>query len=198
MTDPFDEAARDPLAIFQTWLAAARASEPNDPTAMALATATPDGHPSVRMVLLKRADERGFVFYTNDQSRKGRELRGNPRAALCLYWASLDRQVRIEGPVVDVSSAEADEYFHSRARSSQIGAWASEQSRPLDSRATLEERTHSYEWTYPGEIPRPPYWLGFLLQPQVIEFWHNRPSRLHDRVVFTRSASGWSRQRLYP
>ncbi|MGI8770585.1 MAG: pyridoxamine 5'-phosphate oxidase [Acidobacteriaceae bacterium] len=196
--DAFDETARDPLPIFHAWFAAALISEPKDPTAMALATATPGGRPSVRMVLLKRADERGFVFYTNDRSRKGGELRSNPHAALCLYWESLGRQVRIEGSIAEVSSAEADGYFHSRARSSQIGAWASEQSRPVDSRATLEERTRRYELKYPGEIPRPPYWVGFLLQPHIIEFWHNRPSRLHDRVVFTRGASGWTRQRLYP
>ncbi len=190
---------RNPIDIFQEWLADAEQSEPNDPTAMSLATVDAAGQPSVRMVLLKGVDPRGFVFYTNFESRKGQELIAQPRAALGFHWKSLRRQVRIEGPVEPVTAAEADAYFASRARVSQIGAMASDQSRPLDSRATLEARVAEIEARYAGQpIPRPPYWAGFRVIPSAIEFWKDGAFRLHDRILFTRVGMDWQTERLYP
>ncbi len=166
---------------------------------MALATVSADGRPSTRMVLLKGCDGRGFVFYTNYTSQKGRELLGNPNASLCFYWKSLGRQVRVDGRAEPVSDAEADAYFASRQRGSQIGAWASEQSRPVDSRETLEERVRAVTAEYDGaDVPRPPHWSGFRVVPDRIEFWTDRPNRLHDRQVFDRAVGGWREQRLQP
>ena len=191
--------SRNPIEVFREWLAEAEASEPNDPNAMAVATVDAAGNPSVRILLLKGLDERGFAFYTNFESRKGGELLGQPRAALCFHWKSLRKQVRVEGPVEIVSDAEADAYFHSRAYVSQIGAAASEQSRPLDSRATLERRVAELQEKLDGaEVPRPPNWSGFRVIPHTIEFWKDGAFRLHDRIVFRRSPMGWETQRLYP
>jgi len=190
----------DPFALFAVWMAEAGASEPNDPNAMALATVGADGGPSVRMVLLKGVDPRGFVFYTNLESRKGEQLAANPVAALCFHWKSLRRQVRIEGPVERVDDAEADAYYASRPRGSRIGAWASRQSRPLASRETLEADVAAVEARHPGDaIPRPPYWSGFRVLPRRIEFWAERPFRLHDRQVYVGTVEGgWTVGRVYP
>lgn len=194
-------AATEPFRLFAAWMAEAKAHEPNDPNAMALATVDDAGLPDVRMVLLKGFDEHGFVFYTNTESAKGRELAATMKAALLFHWKSLTRQVRIRGPVERVTAAEADDYYASRPRGSRIGAWASQQSRPLESRFALEKAVAAYTARYAiGDIPRPPHWSGFRVLPEQIEFWHDRPFRLHDRVVFRRSAPGaaWTKQRLYP
>jgi pyridoxamine 5'-phosphate oxidase len=189
----------EPFDLFHTWYADAQGAEPNDPNAMALATVGADGQPSVRMVLLKDADARGFVFYTNYESRKGRQLLETRKAAIVMHWKSLGRQVRAEGAVETVSDAEADAYFTSRPKASQIGAWASQQSRPLESRFELEKRVASFTAKYAiGTVPRPPYWSGFRLIPDRIEFWENRPFRLHDRLVYHRAGEGWTTEKLYP
>jgi len=191
--------ADDPHALFEEWLAEARISEPNDPTAMALATADADGRPSVRMVLMKGHDALGFVFYTNLDSRKGGELAANPNAALLFHWKSLRRQVRIEGPAEPVSDDEADAYFASRSRDSRLGAWASDQSRPLDERATFEARYEAMRERFEGgEVPRPPRWSGWRVAPERIEFWIDRAHRLHERRLFTRAGGGWTEGLLYP
>jgi pyridoxamine 5'-phosphate oxidase len=194
----FTESA-EPFRLFGAWLEDAATSEPNDPTGVALATVDADGMPDVRMVLLKGFDEQGFVFYTNFESAKGRQILSSMKAAMCFHWKSLRRQVRIRGPVEIVSDAEADAYFTTRPRGSRIGAWASKQSRPLESRFALEKAVANYTARYPvGDIPRPPHWSGFRIVPQTIEFWHDRPFRLHDRIVFTRTDGGWEKTRLYP
>ena len=191
--------ATDPFALFDEWLAAAGASEPNDPEAMALATADANGRPAVRMVLLKGHGPDGFVFYTNDQSTKGGQLANNPRAALLFHWKSLRRQVRVEGSVERVPDAQADAYFATRARDSQLGAWASDQSRPLDERATFERRFEEMKQRFEGQdVPRPPHWGGYRVVPDRIEFWSDRPNRLHERRLFTREPGGWSEGLLYP
>jgi pyridoxamine 5'-phosphate oxidase len=192
-------AAPDPFAAFQSWLADARRVELNDPNAMTLATSTPDGRPSARIVLLKHADAQGFVFYTNTQSRKGEELTANPRAMLLFHWKTLGRQVRVEGEVSPVAPEEADAYFRSRPRESRLGAWASDQSRPLPDRGVLISRLQALEETYPDEgIPRPPHWSGYRLRPEKIEFWQDMPFRLHDRTVYTADQGSWRVGKLYP
>ena len=192
--------ASDPFRLFDEGYADAQASEPNDPGAMALATADADGRPSVRIVLLKAHGPDGFVFYTNERSRKGDELAQNPRAALLLHWKSLRRQVRIEGPVSRVSSEQSDAYFATRSRDSQLGAWASDQSSPLPSRDEFENRYQKMQAKFDGvEVPRPPHWGGFSIDPETIEFWIDKPHRLHERRLFTRLADGsWTEGLLYP
>ncbi len=189
----------DPIQIFDAWLHEAEASEPNDPNAMALASADAQGRPSVRMVLLKGHDERGFVFYTNRESRKAGELAVNAQAALLFHWKSLRRQVRVEGAVSHVTDAESNAYFATRSRASQLGAWASDQSRPLDDRSTFEERYAEMERRFDGQdIPRPPHWGGYRVAPEAIELWEDRPGRLHHRRLFTRTDTGWTEGLLFP
>ena len=189
----------NPHALFDAWYAEARGGEPNDSNAMALATADAQGRPSVRMVLLKGHDTRGFVFYTNFESRKAEELLANPQAALLFHWKSLRRQIRIEGPVTRVTDEEGDAYFATRSRDSQLGAWASDQSRPLQSRALFEERFHAMEARFEGQpVPRPPHWSGFRVTPMTIEFWLDRAHRLHERRLFVRDGDGWIESLLYP
>ena len=189
----------DPLALFDQWFAEASASEPNDPEAMSLATADRSGQPAVRMVLLKGHGPGGFVFYTNEQSAKGGQLAANPKGALLFHWKSLRRQVRIEGPVERVSDTDADLYFATRARDSQLGAWASDQSRPLDSRETFERRLREIQQKFDGQdVPRPPHWSGYRVIPERLEFWSDRPHRLHERRLFVREGDGWREGLLYP
>jgi len=189
----------DPIALFAEWLGQAAAKELNDPNAMAVATVDEEGMPDVRMVLLKDADARGFVFYTNLGSAKGRQLAGHPKAALLFHWKSLRRQVRVRGEVSPVSDEEADAYWATRARPSQIGGWASEQSQPLPDRLALEKRIAEFGLKFGlGKVPRPPHWSGFRIVPRTIEFWRDRPFRLHERLVFERAGDGWTTRRLYP
>ncbi len=195
----FDRAPDDPLEIFAAWFEDAEASEPNDHNAVTVATVAADGMPSARMVLLKGFDAEGFVFFTNYESRKGRQVLAHPKAAMLFHWKSLRRQVRIEGEVTTVSDAEADAYFATRARQSQIGAWASDQSRPLEGRFELEKRVALYAAKYAvGKVPRPPYWSGFRIRPRLIEFWQDGAFRLHDRLVYHREGHGWRTERLFP
>ena len=189
----------DPIVQFGRWMEEALAEGLLLPNTMTLATATPDGRPSARMVLLKGFDRDGFVFYTNYESRKGRELTENPRAALVFYWSQLERQVRVEGPVARAPAEESDAYFASRPLESRLGAWASRQSAPLGSRTELEGRLAELEERYSsGDVPRPPHWGGWLVRPEAIELWQGRPNRLHDRFLYTRHGDGWDRVRLNP
>ena len=189
----------DPFALFRKWLAEAEKTEVNDPNAVSVATVGPDGVPSVRMVLLKAVDERGFVFYTNLGSRKGRQLAEHPVAAMCFHWKSLRKQVNLEGAITLVDPAEADAYYASRARGSQIGAWASKQSQPLATRFELEKRVAKFTAKFHvGKVPRPEFWSGFRLMPRRIEFWEDRPFRLHDRLVFERDGDAWRTEKLFP
>ena len=189
----------EPYSLFGAWLADAEKSEPNDPNAVALATVDPAGLPNVRMVLLKGFDERGFVFYTNFESQKGQEILYSHKAAMCFHWKSLRRQVRIRGDVEVVTEEEADAYYATRPRGSRIGAWASKQSRPLEGRFALEKAVAEFTARYAiGEIPRPSHWSGFRIKPVSLEFWHDRPFRLHDRMEFRRADDGWQKVRMYP
>lgn len=189
----------DPMEQFRKWFDEVLAADLHEPNAMILATATPDGRPSARTVLLKGLDKRGFVFYTNYGGRKSRDLEANPRAALLFYWGVLERQVRVEGRAARLSEEESDAYFASRPRGSQVGAWASEQSRPVEGREVLERRVRELEAGYEGrEIPRPPFWGGYRVEPEVIEFWQGRENRLHDRLVYRRENGGWKIERLQP
>jgi pyridoxamine 5'-phosphate oxidase len=189
----------DPLLQFHQWFEETLAADLHEPNAMIVATATPDGRPSARTVLLKGYDERGFVFYTNYEGRKAGELDANPACALLFYWGELERQVRIEGRATRLSDSESDAYFASRPRGSRLGAWASEQSRPVEDRSVLEERVRELEARYEGrEIPRPPFWGGYRVEPEVVEFWQGRESRLHDRLVYGRTGDGWQIERLQP
>jgi pyridoxamine 5'-phosphate oxidase len=201
LTDSDFTAAQEPFDLFRQWFADATASEPNDPNAMALATVDPAGMPDVRMVLMKGYDEQGFVFYTNTGSAKGTQLLASRKAAIVFHWKSLQRQVRVRGPIEQVSDADADAYFQSRPRDSRIGAWASQQSRPLESRFALEKAVAVNAAKYAvGTVPRPPHWTGFRIMPVAIEFWHDRPFRLHDRITFSRAEPNgdWTKHRLYP
>ena len=201
LTDSDFTAAQEPFDLFRQWFADATACEPNDPNAMALATVDPQGMPDVRMVLMKGYDEQGFVFYTNTGSAKGTQLLASRKAAIVFHWKSLHRQVRVRGPIEQVSDAEADAYFQSRPRDSRIGAWASQQSRPLESRFALEKAVAVNAAKYAvGTVPRPPHWTGFRIMPVAIEFWHDRPFRLHDRITFSRAEPNgdWTKHRLYP
>ena len=189
----------EPVALFNKWLKLAEEKERVNPNAVAVATANADGKPSVRMLLLKGVDERGFVFYTNSESHKGEELAINPRASLCFYWKSMGREVRVDGPVEKISNEEADAYFESRARGSQIGAWASKQSRPLESRFELEKRIAKYTAKFHiGKVPRPEFWEGYRVKHERVEFWAEKNFRLHNRFVYTRTDQGWQTERLYP
>jgi pyridoxamine 5'-phosphate oxidase len=190
----------DPFGLFARWMQDAFKSEPRDADAAAFATVDSAGLPDVRMVLVKKIDERGFVFFTNAESAKGGEIAENPKAALVWHWKSLNRQIRVRGTVERVSERESDDYFASRPRGAQIGAWASRQSRPLESQKALEAAVARYENQYAEKVPRPPHWVGYRVVPLAIEFWADRPFRLHDRLVFTRPASSkpWARERLYP
>lgn len=194
-----DSLAVSPFDQFRTWMSEAETSEPNDPNAMIVATTTADGQPSLRTILLKGIDERGFIFYTNKESRKGTELGLNPKVALLFHWKSLRRQIRIEGSVEHVTDAEADAYYETRPRISRLGAWASQQSRPLESRRDLEQRLAEVEKRFPSEIPRPAYWSGYRVLPEKFEFWQDMPYRLHDRTVYDRSPTGsWIQTKLFP
>ena len=190
---------KDPIALFKEWLGEAEALEPVNSNAMALATASADNRPSVRMVLLKDVDERGFVFYSNTESRKGLEIKANAYVSLCFYWKSLGRQVRIDGAIKEVSSQEADEYFESRHKGARVGAWASKQSRPMKGQFDLEKNVARYTAKFKNSsVPRPDYWCGYRVAPEAIEFWIERDSRLHDRYVFRQSVDGWKIVRLFP
>ena len=199
LTDGDFVESTEPYELFSRWLKDATASEPNDPNAVALSTVDQDGLPNVRMVLLKDFDEQGFVFYTNYESAKGQEILASMKAAMCFHWKSLRRQVRVRGIVEKVTDAEADAYYATRPRGSRIGAWASQQSRPLESRFALEKAVATFTTRYAiGDIPRPAHWSGFRIKPVSIEFWHDRPFRLHDRVVFKPEGNKWNKTRLYP
>ena len=198
MSDSHDIDSKDPLELFDSWLKQAQESEPNDPSAAALATSTTNGVPSVRVALAKRIGEHRFCFFTNIESKKGIELAENPIAAMCFHWKTLRRQVRLEGKVSELDASDVDEYFHSRSRASQIGAAVSAQSRILGSREELEERVREFAEQHPGEIPRPAFWKGFQLHAERIEFWLDGANRLHDRFLFTWDGDRWRKARLYP